>query len=85
MYHLGQLGYFPPELNLQFLKSVMIWKLEMQNLHLTKSNSQHYPREQNNVDLAQDHENNVLPDGTEEKFEVATTLAVGAVFYRKVI
>jgi hypothetical protein len=45
MYHLGQLGYFPPELNLQFLKSVMIWKLEMQNLHLTKSNSQHYPRE----------------------------------------
>lgn len=37
-YHLDQLGYFPLKLNLQFLRTVMIWKLEVQNLHLTKIN-----------------------------------------------
>ena len=41
MYHLGQLDYFPLKLNLQFLKTVTIWKL-VQNLHLAKINCVDY-------------------------------------------
>jgi len=36
MYHLGQLDYSPLKLNLQFLRTVTIWKFGVQNLHLTK-------------------------------------------------
>lgn len=84
MYHLGQLGYFSLKLNLQFLKSVMIWKSEMQNLHLTKIQQATLPLGTRIMwTWHKDHENKAVPDGAEEKF--AATPALGAVFCGKVI